>query len=90
LIAGAFATRRVEEHLHLVTELVAKCTLIAADLATAHVYGRLRAAIGTARSITPSKLNDLWIASLCIQHDLPLLTNDGGFASMTGLEVIHW
>jgi predicted nucleic acid-binding protein len=37
-----------------------------------------------------SKLNDLWIAALCLQHDLPLLTNDHGFDHIAGLTVIHW
>jgi predicted nucleic acid-binding protein len=35
-------------------------------------------------------VNDLWIAALCIQHSLPLLTNDRGFNGIENLEVIHW
>ena len=35
-------------------------------------------------------MNDMWIAALCIQHDVPLLTSDHGFDIITGLTVIHW
>lgn len=35
-------------------------------------------------------MNDLWIAALCLQHALPLLTNDRGFDTIDGLAVIHW
>ena len=41
-------------------------------------------------SLRASKMNDFWIAALCIQHGLPLLTNDKGFDNIPGLTVIHW
>jgi predicted nucleic acid-binding protein len=35
-------------------------------------------------------LNDLWIAALCLQHRLPLLTNDKDFEGIEGLDLVHW
>jgi tRNA(fMet)-specific endonuclease VapC len=90
LFAGAFSTQRPSQHLQLVEILITKCTLLASDYATAQIYGQLRAQLGTARPITASKTNDLWIAALCLQHELPLLTNDRGFDFIRGLTVIHW
>ena len=43
-----------------------------------------------AREARSSKVNDLWIAALCIQHNLPLLTHDRGFDHIAGLTVVHW
>lgn len=61
------------------------------DVTTAVIYGEVRASASKATaSLTASKVNDLWIAALCIQHDLPLLTNDGGFDHIPGLRVLHW
>jgi predicted nucleic acid-binding protein len=57
---------------------------------TARIYGELRARIRTVQTVSMSKLNDLWIAALCLQHNLPLLTNDRGFDHISGLTVIHW
>lgn len=61
---------------------------MAPDLHTARIYGRVRGEVRFA--ISTSRMNDLWIAALCIQHDLPLLTNDRGFHAVPGLTVLTW
>src|SRR5271163_4921782 len=38
----------------------------------------------------PIPTNDLWIAALCRQHSLPLLSRDRHFDQVTGLERIGW
>ena len=48
----------------------------------AHIYSQLRQAgksIGT---------NDIWIAALCLEHKLPLLTLDDGFKQIEDLACI--
>ncbi len=34
--------------------------------------------------------HDVWIAALCIQHKLPLLTRDSDLTGISGLEVVGW
>jgi len=34
--------------------------------------------------------HDLWIAALCLQYQMPLLTNDALFAQVIGLQVVNW
>ncbi|HEX6098368.1 MAG TPA: PIN domain-containing protein [Thermoanaerobaculia bacterium] len=88
LFAGAHYSDRQDENLAKVEEVVAMWSVLHPDLHTARVYGRLR---GSAhQQLSTSRVNDLWIAALCIQHDLPLLTNDGGFDQVPGLRTIHW
>ena len=86
LYAGVFASTRRDAHAAVVDPFVAEHEVIAPDLETARLYGRLRAGLP---KIGVSKMNDVWIAALCIQHDLPLLTNDRGFDSFESLTVIH-
>jgi tRNA(fMet)-specific endonuclease VapC len=88
LYAGAFISARRDENLHAIRELISNSTVLFPSLESARIYGQLRANVGGA--IQTSKLNDLWIAALCIEHNLPLLTNDRGFDHITGLSVIHW
>jgi tRNA(fMet)-specific endonuclease VapC len=88
LLAGAYGSRFVDEGLRAL-EVTSKWELMLPDLETAHVYGQLRGQLRF-RNVSPSKVNDLWIAALCIQHDLPLLARDGGFESIPGLTVLHW
>ena len=58
---------------------------------TARIYGRIRAAVfQRTANLSVSKRNDLWIAAVCIQYELPLLTNDAGYDAVPGLTVIHW
>ncbi len=88
LFFGAFASRLVASNLAIVEDLTRSWNVVAPNVDTARIYGQLRAR--EAATLSPGKLNDLWIAALCLQHDLPLLTNDGGFDHIAGLTVIHW
>ncbi|HUR80013.1 MAG TPA: PIN domain-containing protein [Thermoanaerobaculia bacterium] len=88
LLAGARQSRRIDENLVAVEDLLVERVVLTPDLETARIYGRIR---GTAYGrASASRMNDLWIAALCLQHSLPLLTNDRGFDSIDGLAVIHW
>ena len=42
------------------------------------------------RSGKPIPANDLWIAALCRQHSLPLISRDRHFDVVKGLERIDW
>jgi predicted nucleic acid-binding protein len=42
------------------------------------------------RSGAPIPSNDLWIAALCRQHALPLLSRDRHFDSVKGLRRVGW
>ena len=46
-------------------------------MTTTHDYARLFRQLRAAG--TPIPTNDLWIAALAAQHDLPLFTRDGHF-----------
>ena len=58
------------------------------DEETSHSY----AAIGLQLKKTgkPIPTNDLWIAALCRQHSLPLLSRDRHFDFVQGLQRIEW
>jgi tRNA(fMet)-specific endonuclease VapC len=90
LLTGAYSSRRTQENLLALNKVTSAWTLLAPDEETAHVYGRLRTIVRDMPRATQARVNDLWIAALCIEHSLPLLTNDGGFDVMPGLTVIHW
>ena len=89
LYAGAFASTHQQANLARVESFLATGEIIRPDEETARIYGSIRAQMRLT-DIRASKMNDLWIAALCLQHALPLLTNDRGFDSIAGLSVIHW
>ncbi len=93
---GVFRSTRREENLRRLEVFLSRCTLLSPDLATVDHYVHVRQAIErrgplpTNRSDREGLLNDLWIAALCLQHRLPLLSNDRDFDGIEGLEVLHW
>lgn len=91
LFYGASCSDRAEHHRKNIARIVQRWPPLIPDIETARIYGDIRAtASRTPISLTGSKINDFWIAALCIRHNLPLLTNDGGFDNIAGLTVIHW
>jgi len=90
LFAGAYSSDRKEQNLDVTEQFVTRHRILNPDEHTARLYGRLRAGYRTPHTLTSGKLNDLWIAALCIQHEVPLLTNDRGFGSMPMLTVVPW
>jgi tRNA(fMet)-specific endonuclease VapC len=91
LFYGAALSERPEYHRGTIARIVKRWTPLIADVETSRIYGDMRAISSrTPMSLRASKVNDFWIAALCIQYGLPLLTNDGGFDSIARLTVIHW
>jgi predicted nucleic acid-binding protein len=61
-------------------------TTLFADAATTLVYAALYRHLKKQGTLIPS--NDLWIASLCVQHNLPLFTRDSHFRRLPQLKVV--
>jgi len=55
---------------------------------TAAKYAEVRLELKLAGRPIPS--NDMWIAALCRQHTLPLLSRDRHFESVQGLRRVGW
>jgi len=87
LFFGTEASREDVQH-DALEDLLIRWIILSPDIETARLYGKLRAK--QMAEIGSAKRNDLWIAALCLQHELPLLTNDRGFDPIDGLTVLHW
>ena len=77
------------------TELEAKlgrlerlAEVLCVDASTARHYAAIRRELKEAG--TPIPQNDLWIAALVRQHDLPLLSNDPHFDHVKNLVRVGW
>jgi tRNA(fMet)-specific endonuclease VapC len=55
---------------------------------TTHYYGRVRLDLKVKRRPIPA--NDTWIAALALQYGLPVLSRDGHFDWVTGVERRTW
>lgn len=82
---GATGGRDREAKLAEIDEMVRQSTTLAGDGETAHVYAEVRHRLKAAG--TPLPENDIWIAAVCLQHRLPLLTLDRHFERIEGLAI---
>jgi len=80
----------------VLSELVAACTILAPDRDTVRHYVAVRGEMLRGHTLPASPdareglSHDIWIAALCIQHRLPLLSNDRDMSRITGLDLIRW
>jgi tRNA(fMet)-specific endonuclease VapC len=69
-------------------EVVASCRVLLVDEVTAERYAEIRGELKLAGRPIPG--NDLWIAALARQHQLPLLSRDSHFDFVPGLKRVGW
>ena len=68
--------------------LLRDCVVLDINEPTAQHYAEIT--LDLKRKGKPIPTNDLWIAALCRQHSLPLLSRDRRFDQVTGLKRIGW
>lgn len=69
-------------------ELLPDCEILEVTEATTHHYAAISLELRKGGKSIPT--NDLWIAALCRQHALPLLSRDRHFDLVSGLKRVEW
>jgi len=85
---GIAQSRRRSEYEKWLGELIAATRVLPVDDETSGHYAQIRAELKKAGLPIPS--NDLWIAALCRQHRLPLVSQDLHFDAVQGVKRIGW
>ena len=68
--------------------LLAAAVVLAPTESTAALYGAIHAELAMAG--TPIPQNDIWIAAVAREHELPLVTRDTHFQEVQGLIILTW
>jgi tRNA(fMet)-specific endonuclease VapC len=85
---GAAQSRNRSEYERWLERLVSISRVLVIDDDTAFAYAQIRVELREAG--TPIPANDTWIAALCRQHQLPLLSRDRHFDRVVGLRRVGW
>jgi tRNA(fMet)-specific endonuclease VapC len=88
LLYGAYKSKQREKALAQVWEFSHGCIVIRPDEATAELYGQIKAVLAASGRTIPE--NDVWIAAVARQHDLPVATRDRHFSFIAGLAILDW
>jgi tRNA(fMet)-specific endonuclease VapC len=68
--------------------LINDCSVLDINEQSTHHYATISVELRQAGKPIPT--NDLWIAALCRQHDLPLLSRDRHFDVVSGIRRVDW
>ena len=85
---GIAMSRRRAEYEQWISHVLRTFRVLDIGVETAARYAQIR--IELKRAGTPIPSNDIWIAALCRQHSLPLLSRDHHFESVKGLRRVAW
>ena len=85
---GIAHSRHKREYERWLTEMIAVAHVLEVNEETAVWYAALRGQLK--RAGTPIPSNDTWIAALCRQHSLPLLSRDRHFDLIKGFQRLDW
>ena len=88
LYKGAYKSSNPAKNVALIDELLLHVSLLFPDTATAHSYART--VLQLEQVGTPIPQNDVWIAAVALECDLPVATRDAHFEKVSGLQVLRW
>jgi tRNA(fMet)-specific endonuclease VapC len=74
LLFGAYNSAFQVKGLRQIEEFLRVCAVLEPSERTGHIYGRIKADLSQRGKPIPQ--NDIWIASVALEHDLPLATRD--------------
>jgi tRNA(fMet)-specific endonuclease VapC len=87
LIFGALNSKHPEQNIARHKKLIRKSRILTIRETTADTYAKTRLFLKNRGKPIPE--NDLWIASLCIEHKIPLLSNDAHFEDIQHLVLVR-
>jgi tRNA(fMet)-specific endonuclease VapC len=88
LYKGAEKSANSARNRQLVDDFLQIAALLYPDSATAESYAKAAVALEAKGQMIPE--NDLWIAAVALECDMPLATRDAHFQRVDGLDVIPW
>jgi tRNA(fMet)-specific endonuclease VapC len=85
---GAENSERQTENRAVVDAFLGENRVLDCTAETARIYGRIAADLRRSARIIPQ--NDLWIAAIALEYQLPLFTRDKHFGFITELPIQPW
>lgn len=85
---GIAQSRHRARYRRWLDSLINDCTVLDINEQSTHHYAAI--SVELRRAGKPIPTNDLWIATLCRQHDLPLLSRDQHFDVVSGIRRVDW
>ena len=85
---NSFAWRRRGRRSRWLDSNLGSVEIVALDREVAHAYGAVRLELKQAGM--PIPINDTWIAAIARQRKVPVVSRDGHFDAVSGVERVGW
>jgi tRNA(fMet)-specific endonuclease VapC len=85
---GIAQSRHQSRYKRWLDNLISDCRVLDVNEGTTHYYAAIN--LELRRAGKPIPTNDLWIAALCRQHTLPVLSRDRHFDLVSDIQRIDW
>jgi tRNA(fMet)-specific endonuclease VapC len=86
LYYGAYKSSNPLKHISQIQSFLINCKILLPDAATADAYGNIKAAL--IKKGKPIPENDIWIAAIACQYNLPLFTTDHHFSEIDNISLL--
>ena len=88
LYCGAYLSTNPTKALAEIANFLQAVVVLFPNVSTANHYGKIRAALSKAG--TPIPENDIWIAAIAQEHQIPIAARDRHFDVVPDLRVLKW
>lgn len=88
LYYGAYNSQRIAQNIIALRGLIQEVLILKCDKKTGDYYGRIKYALKRKGRMIPD--NDIWIAALAQQYDIPLFSADKHFTYVDDLDLVIW
>jgi tRNA(fMet)-specific endonuclease VapC len=85
---GIAQSRHCDAYENWLAALIRDCVVLEINEPTTQHYAEIM--LDLRQKSKPIPTNDLWIAALCRQHSLPLISRDRHFDQVVGLNRVGW
>jgi len=86
LYYGAYCSTNIKKHLDQTIQFLKDYTILSPDAVTGDFYGQIKKSLKDKGKPIPE--NDIWIASIAIQFNLPLFAIDKHFKEISNITLI--
>ncbi len=88
LLYGAVNSAKPEKNLQDINKFQDHSIIMPIDESIAMKYAKVRSSLKETGHPIPE--NDIWVAATCLELNVPLLSRDGHFEHVKGLDAINW
>jgi tRNA(fMet)-specific endonuclease VapC len=88
LLYGAYRSTFEFKSLQQIEDFLQLCAILEVNERTAGYYGRISATLARIGKLISQ--NDIWIAAIALDHNLPLASRHQHFCFVSGLTLLDW